>query len=140
MSDRRYEVRFTAPVGEACTGVFTLKDKPGDVCCLELSLDGHNYASEERDFFDALQEIRRELEQVSILPICYGACENAWPSGMARDMARGCVVYLTEMGVSGGKRVGTFDSDQNTVPATVEKQIDFHHRWMGSWIEKSESA
>lgn len=48
------------------------------------------------DFFDALRQIRLELETQNVMILCNGARIDAYPSGMSRQMSLGRIVYLIE--------------------------------------------
>jgi len=48
---------------------------------LQLALDATG-----RDFFDALQQLRLQLEPLGWYPVCNGARIDCYPSGMASDM------------------------------------------------------
>ena len=50
------------------------------------------------DFFDALRQIRLELETQNAMILCNGARIDAYPSGMSRQMSLGLIVYLNQMG------------------------------------------
>ena len=41
------------------------------------------------DFFQALCDVRSLLAKDGLIPLCYGASLNVYPSGMARDMGQG---------------------------------------------------
>jgi len=47
------------------------------------------------DLFAALQDLRKKtLEPLGSIPLCNGARVDCYPSGMARDMGGGQVVYV----------------------------------------------
>jgi hypothetical protein len=62
-------------------------------CLLVCRYRGNTIASEATDFFEALISIRRQLQGDGLIPYCYGASLNVFPSGMARDMGQGLRAY-----------------------------------------------
>src|ERR1700722_410388 len=104
------------------------------LCRLTCLVRGETIISEERDFFEALLAIRqRSLEPMGVIPFCYGASLNAWPSGMARDMGSGRFVYLMRLGVpNAGPPVGIFDAGADVAPSLVTAQHEFFQAWVRS--------
>lgn len=63
------------------------------VCKLTCTYRGKMIEAEAPDFFEALCLIRRQLEREGLIPFCYGASLNVYPSAMARDMGAGLKAY-----------------------------------------------
>jgi hypothetical protein len=74
------------------------------------------------DLFEALVEVRRQLEPVGCLVAVQGARRDTYPSGMARDMGGGAQVYVLRPGKPARERVGTFDDAPVALLGTVEQQ------------------
>lgn len=102
-------------------------------CRLVCTIRGETHSVEERDFFEALLAIRRRiLEPKGLIPFCYGASIDVWPSGMARDMGRGLKAYRTKIGAQAKELVGIFDSGPDMFPARVAAQEKYHRDWIAS--------
>jgi 1-acyl-sn-glycerol-3-phosphate acyltransferase len=100
------------------------------VCRLKASFAGAEYSVNASDFFDALQRIRCDfLEPRGVVPKCYGASLNVWPSGMARDMGLGLAGYLMESGKPAQEKVGIFEGGPHMKLATVAEQTVFAENW-----------
>jgi hypothetical protein len=69
------------------TATITEEDANGQ-CCLVCEYRGKRISVEAHDYFDALSNVRLELEKKGLIPFCYGASLNVFPSQMARQMGR----------------------------------------------------
>jgi hypothetical protein len=100
---------------------------------LTLTAPTRSWTVRAHDLFEALRELRRQLEPEAISVCCQGARPNAWSSSMQRDMGVGHHTYLTEIGLAGRP-----PQTQTLAPApcaevgTVAEQDAFHARWMAS--------
>ena len=74
------------------------EEEVDDLCHLECEMRGRRLEANASDFFAALCQIRKELEKLNLIPLCYGASLNVYPSGMSRDMGGGLVAYRLRMG------------------------------------------
>jgi hypothetical protein len=117
--------------GERATFEF---DDARDPCLLLCRYRGKTISSQESDFFESLVSIRRRLQADGLMPYCYGASLNVFPSGMARDMGRGLKAYKMALGkhVNSADLVGIFDEGIDVVPADVDAQEQFFRDWLGS--------
>jgi hypothetical protein len=86
------------------------------------------------DYFEAFSQIRLQLELERLIPFCYGASLNVFPSGMARDMGSGLSAYRLTVGCAPSKDalVRIFDSGPDVIPASVASQKDFFNQWIQS--------
>ena len=50
------------------------------------------------DVFEALGMVRRRIERESLVPFCWGASLDVYPSGMSRNMSAGLRAYQLRMG------------------------------------------
>jgi hypothetical protein len=87
-----------------------------------------------RDLFDALQQLRRELERSGVYPLCCGARTDCYPSGMSRDMGLGAKVYVLSLGRQGRREdlVGLFDAADKATVGSVDDQDRFFSEWLAS--------
>lgn len=106
----------------------------GQTCRITCRVRGETFTADEGDFFEALSTVRRRaLEPKGLIPFCYGASLNVWPSGMARDMGQGLSAYKMKMGVPATELVGIFDQGTDVIPSSVEQQAEFAKEWIGSF-------
>jgi hypothetical protein len=113
------------------TASFEMKDQ-GEACLVTCNSRGQQLTGEGRDFFDAFREVRNALWQQGLIPYCYGASLNVWPSGMGREMGRGLKAYKSELGLPATELVGIFDEGPDIIPANVERQEEYHRDWINS--------
>jgi len=113
--------------------VFTEYDT-GPVCKLTCAYRGKTIEAEAADFFEALCLIRRQLEPEGLIPFCYGASLNVYPSGMARDMGAGLKAYRMRKGVHArmADLVEIFDTGPDVIPASVDAQEAFWREWLAT--------
>ena len=84
-----------------------------------------------RDLFDALQQLRLQLEPLGWIPLCNGARTDCYPSGMARDMAGGNKVYELVIGKAGRPPLlGLLEPTSPDKVGTVAEQDAYFRRWM----------
>jgi len=103
-------------------------------CLLACRYRDKTISSEATDFFEALISIRRQLQRDGLTPYCYGASLNVFPSGMARDMARGLAAYKLTPGKHANRAdlVEIFDEGTDIVPTDVDAQEQFYRNWLES--------
>ena len=103
-------------------------------CLLTCRYRDKTISSEAADFFDALISIRRQLQLEGLIPYCYGASLNVFPSAMARDMGQGLRAYKMTRGKHAkmADLVDIFDEGADVVPADVDAQEQFFRDWLGS--------
>ena len=125
-----FAVNLTGPEGFIGQGTFHLKDLGGS-CKLTLEWNGETLSATSSDFFDALVQIRRRLEKNQILPVCYGASRNVYPTDLSRAMAHGLMVPRWEQGKrTPADLVFLFHAGPDVVPVTVSEQRETHQRWV----------
>ena len=118
--------------------VFELNDKNGNEVELTLTFAGYSYKSHAPTYFEAMNKIRLILEKDSIYPICYGTCENIYPSGTTISTATGRTAYRCTPGkpVLNSDIVDIFDADSFCIPVAVLTQKQFNLRWRESLTDK----
>jgi hypothetical protein len=72
------------------------------------------------------------LEKERLLPFCYGASLNVYPSGMARDMGAGLQAYQLTLGKSAHDLVDIFAEGPDVIPAFVLPQREFFQKWLST--------
>lgn len=89
------------------------------------------YFSEGCGFFEALSNLRELLEKNQILILCNGAAVNVYPSPMQFDSGS-TEAYKTEYGKPALNKdlVDIFDYDPSLILTSIEKQDDFHKKWI----------
>ena len=115
------------------TATITETESP-HICTLTCHYRGKSIRAEASDFFEALCLIRRKLESEGLIPFCYGASLNVYPSGMGRDMGLGLRAYRMKPGrhATLADLVDIFDTGPDVKPSTVEMQRRFWLDWVSS--------
>jgi hypothetical protein len=101
-------------------------------CCIAFRFRGRVLEEDASDYFEALCRVRLRLEEEKLIPFCYGASLNVYPSGMARDMGAGMKAYRLTIGRQAKDLVGTFDEGADVIPATVARQREYFDEWLAS--------
>ena len=103
-------------------------------CKLTFSYRDKVISAQEHDYFGAFCVIRKQLEEERLIPFCYGASLNVYPSGMCRDMGSGMVAYKTEIGqrASRDNLVKIFDQGHDVIPSSVIQQKEHFEQWLQS--------
>jgi len=115
--------------GEA--GTFSLLEEDRR-CHLTFSYRGRRIEAEASDYFEALCQVRLLLAKEGLIPFCYGASVNVYPSGMGRDMAAGLKAYKMALGkhVRIQDLVHIFSAGPDVMPAHVSRQREFFEEWL----------
>ena len=122
---------------EGETAIFTLFEEGDNArarCGLRCEYRDKAIESTATDFFRALCDVRSLLAKDGLIPLCYGASLNVYPSGMARDMGRGLKAYRMAMGRHARREdlVYIFSEGLDVVPASVAAQEQFWRDWLAS--------
>ena len=119
--------------GEDEEAVFTLIEE-GDACRLRCEYRGKSIESVRSDYFQALCDIRERMAEDRLIPFCYGASLNVFPSGMARDMGQGLKAYRLTPGKHAkmSDLVEIFAAGSDIIPAFVEPQEQFFRDWIST--------
>jgi len=117
---------------------FVLNDNYGSGVELTLTFAGQSYKSNAPTYFEAMNKIRLILEKDNIYPICYGACENIYPSGTTITTATGRTAYRCRPGkpALSSDIVDIFEIDSSCTPVTVQTQKQFNLKWRESITPK----
>jgi hypothetical protein len=129
----RYSVRLIGKTGESSQGVFIVdEDEDTDQCRLTFQYPGGEITVEALDYFEAMCQIRTNLETKGWRPVCFGSAQNVYPSNMARDMGRGLKAYKMEIGrrATTADLVRIFDAASDLQPVSVEEQRQFYEQWL----------
>ncbi len=105
-----------------------------DLVSIALKINGHNISSKGENFFDALLNLRKELEKRSIQILCNGAAENIYPSPMQLSMGTGRAAYKQNLGQQARMSdvVDIFECDGSLNFAGIEAQLKYHNEWLKS--------
>jgi hypothetical protein len=103
-----------------------------DSCRLAFAFRGRTIEAESSDFFETFCQIRLYLEPDGLIPFCYGASLNVYPSGMARDMGLGRGAYKLTMGKLANRHdlVQVFSDGPDIIPVSVKIQREFYNEWL----------
>lgn len=102
---------------------------------LEFNLEGvPSKTFHARDVFACFCDLREHLRAFDTILLCNGACLDAYPSRMSRDMGSGRLIYVTRMGhqARDADMVDLFDEAPAEKIASVEEQGEFHRKWLDS--------
>ncbi|TRC93715.1 hypothetical protein FJV76_03170 [Mesorhizobium sp. WSM4303] len=113
--------------------IFTLHDT-GTRCRLTCSYRDNTIEAEEDDYFEALFQLRQQLEVDGLLPSCYGASYNVFPEATLIEKSRGLVVCKIKEGhlPQESDLVNIFDDGHDIIPVFVHMQQRFWDRWLAS--------
>jgi hypothetical protein len=105
-----------------------------DTCSLACNYRGKSIEAHAADFFEALVELRKELEKEGLLLLCYGASLNVYPSRMSREMAAGRAAYKATLGKQARREhlVQIFEQGPDIIPTSVQRQREFFEAWLKS--------
>jgi hypothetical protein len=67
-------------------GILQLSSSPSKSCEIVFKFKDIILTATDTDYFDAFCKIRLQLEAYNLIPFCYGASLNVYPSGMSREM------------------------------------------------------
>ena len=114
--------------------VFILNDNPGYEVELTLKFAGHSYKAHAPTYFEAMNKIRLILEKDDIYPICYGTCENTYPSGTTISASTGRTAFRCTLGRPAINKdiVDIFGTDGSCTPVAVLTQKQFNLKWRES--------
>jgi hypothetical protein len=99
------------------------------------NLDGTLRRLQARDLFEALREMREELEIVGCQLLCAGARPDVTPSGMSRSMSGGRKAYIAHLGRPADRRtemVDIFDPAEASEVGTTHQQRAYFQTWTAS--------
>jgi hypothetical protein len=106
----------------------------GDHVTLTLQYPPGNITCQASDYFEAMCQVRNQLEAEGWRPLCYGSSRNVYPSGMCRSMGLGLKAYKMQLGrrAALADLVKIFDAGPDVEPSAVEEQKRFHEEWLRS--------
>ena len=109
-------------------------DTANAVCRLKFRYRNQEIESTAPDYFEALCKLRLVLEKECLIPFCYGASLNVYPSGMCRDMGNGLMAYKLQAGKKPTRNdlVRIFEQGHDVIPASVANQKEFFSEWLKS--------
>lgn len=105
-----------------------------DMVMLELKIDGQKISCKSENFFQALVELRKYLEEKHIQIISNGAASNVYPSPMSLSMGAGRLAYKLNFGNQAKTKdlVDIFDCDDNLKFVGIDEQLKFYQDWLKS--------
>jgi len=128
--------------GKPIDAILELNDEYGDDVEITLTVEGDILKSQAHTFFEALNKLRVILEKDNKQLVCFGTCENVYPSAMQLDMGVGRLAYRCTLGMQAKNEdiVDIFNSDSSCVPASIEAQKQFNDKWVHSIISRTKEA
>jgi hypothetical protein len=113
------------------TAVLTTEPRDGR-CHITFRFRDRVIEASATDYFKAFSQIRLQLEPDGLIPFCYGASLDIFPSGMGRDMGSGLVAYRITIGRTPDTLVRIFDTGPDVIPASVANQKQHFDDWLNS--------
>jgi hypothetical protein len=136
MASERYQVKLVGQDGEVSQGVFLLDAAAdADQCRLTFQYPGGSITAKATNYFDALCQIRRELDKAGWRPVCFGSSRNVFPaSAMGCEFSRGMKAEKLQLArpIRLEDVVMIFDADPDVEPSSVEEQFQFFLAWCRS--------
>jgi hypothetical protein len=105
----------------------------GDKCHITFRYRDRVIEASAYDYFEAFCLVRARLEDEHLIPFCYGASLNVYPSGMCRDMGAGMKAYRMTIGKHVDPKkdlVAIFDQGPDVIPATISRQRQHFEEWL----------
>ena len=124
-------------IGSSNDETATITAEPvGDLCRITFRYRDKMLQADATDYFEALCKIRKQLANERLIPFCYGASLNVYPSGMCRDMSAGMTAYRLTLGKkpSRGDLVRIFDEGADVIPVSVTLQKEHFDDWLKSTV------
>jgi hypothetical protein len=136
-TSERTMIRYTEADGTLGTGELEiLEEAPGDPDRIQITirLPAFEKAAIAEDYFQALVDIRHELEKTGRRLLIQGASLKVYPSPMSRSMGAGLRAYKLTMGQPArtADLVNIFESGPDLEPCTVAEQEEFYRAWLES--------
>lgn len=127
-----YKLSLISKDKQTSTGLLIM-DESRDMLAFEYADKRIEVVNE--DYFEGFCHIREALEAEGLLPICYAASQNVYPSGMSRNMGGGLRAYKLTLGQRGriADLVDIFSTGPDVIPATVAEQLEYYNRWLASF-------
>ncbi len=121
-----YEIQLRTPSGSVIVAQVELVDD--EDCVIVLTSSVGTFTAKAADYFDAFSEIRCNLAKLGLLPSCYGASRNVFPSNTSRQMGGGLKAYRLTLGQQArmDDMVCIFDSSSDLDLCQPEEQQEFH--------------
>lgn len=134
MREERFESQVHLIGGEDDETATISCSRDATVCRVLLRYRDQAVFGDALDFFGAFCNVRRDLEKAKLIPFCYGASLDVYPSGMCRDMGQGLLAYRLTQGAKPSQNdlVRIFDEGPDVVPAFVSLQKEFYDDWLPS--------
>lgn len=134
METEIYQIRLRDASGTELPATVTLGEDLEDECTITLVFGDSLLTASAPDYFEAFCRIRVQLESQGLLPLCFAASRDVYPSGMSRSMGGGLKAYRLVIGQQARQSdlVGIFDTDEEIGPATVAEQLRFFESWLAS--------
>jgi hypothetical protein len=116
-------------------GVLKLYDAAPDdenQVMIQLSVNHETLMSINESYFEALQDLRLELEKRKLQLICNGSAKNIYPSPMMLGMGTGRQAYQLTFGLPAklSAVVDIFDVDMSLEFVSVLEQKQYYHEWI----------
>lgn len=101
---------------------------------IEIYFNDQKVSKMDDNFFQALQNLREDLENKNIQIMCNGAAKNVYPSPMQMSMGSGRTAYLLKLSqqAKNADIVDIFGCMDTLIFVTVKEQESFYRDWIKS--------
>lgn len=133
MDTESFSISLASESGGLCPATVSISED-GDECRVELTFSGEALAALAPDYFSAFVEVRAALGLRGMLPLCYAAAENVYPSPMSLQMGGGLKAYRLTIGKPARTEdlVFIFSHGPDVTPVSPAAQEEFYGRWLES--------
>lgn len=110
------------------------KDEREDEVKIKFHINHDIITKYSDNFFEALIEIRKELELLGINLLCKGCCKAVYPSAMLLSMGSGRKAYKLTLGkpATNDMIVDIFEGCDEKEYGTIEEQKTYFEKWLSS--------
>jgi hypothetical protein len=134
--DENITMRVVRADGRSAAWEFLFSQSPDGDCLITATdpedPEGTVWTGSGWMWFDALRNLRTELDAVGCRPLCAGARTNARVSGMLAQMTNGETVYLLKTGRVPSRQAWIFDPADAADVGSVGEQDAFWEHWLES--------
>lgn len=110
-------------------------DEIDDLMKIEFSMNDISLIKTDKTYFEALIQLRMDLEKLDIKLLCKGCAKNVYPSGMILNMGEGRKAYtlIKNQQAKMDSLVDIFDECSIDEYAIITEQKCFYEDWFNSF-------
>lgn len=137
LKGKQRDMKFRFKNGDIVSGKISLQENVSEeenLVSIELRLLQNKYYAQAESYFEALQFVRKDLEQDAVQILCNGAARNAYPSPTILRRGKGRHAYILTLGQPALMEnfVDIFNYDDSLSYCSVEEQNQYYSKWIES--------